>query len=406
LTQPAGLAAGTHLAIFYDVGGSNSVDLHVVPDSYASYLQAGGSRNAVAAGSTFDRLLATDQAGTASASQQQLIYTISGLNPAQLSDASTALAGEVHADLAAVAPLAGEWLQRTVAGQLDSDAADAKNLVHDKSLWFQAGGSHGNWKRDSDSGGFTSNRWQLAVGLDFIATEALQMGVGYSHSQADVTTHTGSGEVEQNLGFLYGQYGFGHVIVDGLAGYGSGTWKTHRNDPLGFTDVLSTNSDSSNTLAGAGVRFPIQVKRLTLEPYARVLWERTTRDAFDEAAAAPVALDALSAPKYTGNGTRVSAGIVGESDQQGPLAAPFTYRLDLGAVRDSDGLVRPGVTAALSGQEFTVSSPQSARTAFAGSVTGTARFTKRGYVYLGLDTEVRAGKTEDIGITAGVRAMF
>jgi len=40
------------------------------------------------------------------------------------------------------------------------------------------------------------------------------------------------------------------------------------------------------------------------------------------------------------------------------------------------------------------------------SVTATARFMKQGYVYLGLDTEVRAGKTEDIGITAGVRAMF
>jgi uncharacterized protein with beta-barrel porin domain len=406
LAQPVGLAAGTHLVLFYDMAGSNSVDLRVVPDSYASYLQAGGSRNAVAVGSTLDRLLATDQAATASASQQQLIYEISGLNAAQLSNAATALAGEVHADLAAVAPLAGQWLQRTVVQQLDADAADTKNPAHDKSLWFQAGGSHGNWRSDSTSSGFTSNRWQLAVGFDFIATEALQMGVGYSHSQANVSTHTGSGEVEQNLGFLYGQYGFHHVIVDGLAGYGSGTWQTHRADPLGFTDVLRSSSDSSNTLVGAGLRFPFPVRGLTLEPYARVLWERTTRDAFDEAVAAPAALDALSAPKYKGNGTRVSAGIVGESEQQGPLAAPFTYRFDLGVVRDSDGLVRPGVGAVLNGQEFTISSPQPSRTAFAGNITGTARFMKQGYVYLGFDTEVRAGKTEDIGVTAGVRAMF
>jgi hypothetical protein len=88
------------------------------------------------------------------------------------------------------------------------------------------------------------------------------------------------------------------------------------------------------------------------------------------------------------------------------LAAPFTYRFDLGAVRDSDGLVRPGVGAVLNGQEFTISSPQPSRTAFAGNITGTARFMKQGYVYLGFDTEVRAGKTEDIGVTAGVRAMF
>jgi fibronectin-binding autotransporter adhesin len=406
LTQPAGLAAGTHLALFYDMERSNSVDLRVVPDSYASYLQASGRHNAVAAGSAFDQLLVADQAATASASQEQLIYKISGLNPSQLSDASTALAGEVHADLAAVAPLAGQWLQRIVVAQLDADGADAKNPTHDKSLWFQAGASHGNWKSDSAASGFTSNRWQLAVGFDFIATAAAQLGVGYSHSQANVTTHTGSGEVDQNLGFLYGQSRFHHVIVDGLAGYGSGTWQTHRDDPLGFTDVLRMNSDSSNTLLGAGLRFPITVRSLTLQPYARVLWEHTTRDAFDEAIAAPAALDALSAPKYRGNGTRVSAGLVGESEQQGPLAAAFTYRFDLGAVRDSDGLVRSGVTAALGGQEFAVSSPQPARTAFAGSVTGTARFLKQGYVYLGLETEMRAGKTQDIGVTAGVKAMF
>jgi len=97
---------------------------------------------------------------------------------------------------------------------------------------------------------------------------------------------------------------------------------------------------------------------------------------------------------------------VGESQQQGPLAAPFTYRFDLGISRDSDGLVRPGITAVLNGQSFTVSSPQPRRTAFAGNITGTARFSKLAYVYLGFDTEARAGKTEDIGLTAGVRAMF
>jgi fibronectin-binding autotransporter adhesin len=234
----------------------------------------------------------------------------------------------------------------------------------------------------------------------------VRMGMGYSHSQANVSTHTGSGEVEQNLGFLYGQYGFRLVIVDALAGYGSGSWQTHRDDPLGFTGVLRTNSSSSNTLVGAGVRFPLPVRSLTLEPYARLLWERMRRDAFDEAAAATEVLDALSAPKYKGNGTRVSAGIMGESQQQGPLAAAFTYRFDLGIARDSDGLARPGITATLHGQDFKVLSPQPGRTAFAASITGTARFSKQGYVYLGLDTEARGGKTEDIALTAGVRAMF
>jgi len=123
-------------------------------------------------------LLATDQAATASASQQQLIYEISGLNAAQLSNAARRWQVSVHADLAAVAPLAGQWLQRTVVQQLDADAADTKNPAHDKSLWFQAGGSHGNWKSDSTSSGFTSNRWQLAVGFRFYCHRSSADGGG------------------------------------------------------------------------------------------------------------------------------------------------------------------------------------------------------------------------------------
>jgi hypothetical protein len=75
-------------------------------------------------------------------------------------------------------------------------------------------------------------------------------------------------------------------------------------------------------------------------------------------------------------------------------------------VRDSDGLLRPDVTAALGSQAFVISAPQAARTAFAGSVSATARFMKQGYAYVGIDTEVRGGKTEDIGVSAGLRMTF
>jgi fibronectin-binding autotransporter adhesin len=408
VTQPQGLANGTRLAIFYDIADSNSIDLRVIPVSYAAYFQSiGMSGNTRAAAAALDRLVAADVAGTASSRQDALLYDIGSLKAQQLETLGPNLSGEVHADLAAVAPLEGQWLQSTVARELEMQGgADAARRNPGNALWLDAGANHGDWHADAVSSGFTANRTQVAVGWDALSTPSARAGVGFSHSLATVAAGAASGAIEQALVFAYGQRAFHRAILDGMAGYGSATWSSLRADPLGLTGALDTVAHGRTALASAGMRLPWRLRGIVLAPYARVLWERLTREAFDEAASNPAALDAVSGPGYCASGTRVTAGLSGGSAGQDPLAARLTYEFDVGMARDSAALRSPTIRASLGGQSFDIATPAVGHLAGLARIGGTLRLTRRAYGYLGVSGETRTGTSADYGVELGVRALF
>jgi fibronectin-binding autotransporter adhesin len=405
-SQPDGLAANTRLAIFYDPFGDNSIDLRVVPISYSSFLQAAGAdSNARAVGNAMNRVLNADQLGTASAAQDELAYTLAGLSAAALPGVMTALAGEVHADLASVAPQAGQWLQSSVARQLEFSSADGEMRapLPGQAFWFDSTANHGDWDANDRSAGFSTNRTQVAAGFDLLVGQGNRVGVGYSHSLIDVSAPAASGSIDENLGFIYGQYSFAAVVVDGMMGAGTNRWETSRADPLALSSAtLDTNRRGSTELAGAGIRLPSHLGGLDLEPYARLLWQRVARAGFDEG----TALDALNGHGYSAKGVRSTAGILVGPRNSSPLAAQFGYQIDLGAGYDSGNLVRPTVSAAIAETATTIDGAAIGRGFGRIGVTGTARLGSRTYAYAGLADEARSGKAEDAGINLGVRANF
>lgn len=97
IAQPTGLATGTRVRVLYNANSSNAIDLRVVPTSFAAYGSGRGiNRNAISAATAVDRLLDTDDAGTATTAQSQLANTVLGLNTAQIDGALLGLAGETH----------------------------------------------------------------------------------------------------------------------------------------------------------------------------------------------------------------------------------------------------------------------------------------------------------------------
>jgi fibronectin-binding autotransporter adhesin len=405
-SQPEGLAANTRLAIFYDPFGDNSIDLRVVPTSYASFLQAAGADgNARSAGNAMNQILNADQIGHATTAQDELAYIIGGISAAALPGVMTGLAGELHADLAAVAPQAGQWLQTSVARQLEFSDADGEfgAPLPGRAFWFDTTANHGNWDADDQASGFTTNRSQSALGFDLLVGHGNRVGLGYSHSLIDVSTLTGSGSIDENIGFIYGQYSLAPVIIDAMVGAGANRWATGRADPLGLSTVtLDTDSRGSTALASLGIRLPWQVGSVDLEPYARTLWQRVARASFDEG----TALDGLSAPDFSANGLRTTAGVLLGPKNPSPLASPFTYRINLGAGYDSGSLVHPSVAAAFAGTPTTIVAPDIGRTFMQLGLNGTARLGDHTYAYAGLSDEARSGKAEDAGINVGVRANF
>jgi len=404
--QPGGLSSGTRLAIFYDYLGSNSIDLRLVPTSYAAFQGGSGiNGNARFAGAALDRILATDQTGAATATQSALSYQVSGLTAAALPGAMTALAGEVHVDLAAVAPQADQWLQGSIERQLESDSTvdGTAAPLPGHALWLDTSANRGKWSGDDRASGFSDNHTQVAVGLELLTDQPHRFGIGFSHSLADVSTSDASGSEETNTGFLYGQYSLGPVVLDGMLGAGGGSWESTRGDPLKLSaQDLRASGHGTSSLAGAGVRWQLPVGGMLLQPYARVLWQRAARGSFDEGGTP----DALSAPGYSATGLRSLGGISAGSANGSPLASNYTYRVNVGVGHDGGDLVHPTISETLAANGFSVMAPDVGRTFVQLNLTGTARIASHGYMYLGLSDEARRGKSQEEGVNLGARMNF
>jgi autotransporter-associated beta strand protein len=403
--QPQGLLNGTRLAIFYDPLGDDSIVLRVVPISYGALLRSSGANaNARSVGNALDQLMGAASGGHLDAAQEQMAFAVSGVGATALARVSTELAGEVHADLIAAAPQADQWLQASVMRQLDyAHAIDAGGGAEPGAgFWFDSTADHGHWGADDESAGFTSNRTQIALGFDLLAGQGNRAGIGFSHALTNVST-AGTGSVEENLGFLYGQYSIAALVFDALAGAGHSHFDTVRADPLALTpDSLETSRSGNSALASAGVRWPWHAGSVLLQPYVRTMWQRLSVVAFDEGTTP----DALSGSGYRASGLRTTAGFSIGSVNASPLAAPFTYRLDLGVGRDDGSLLRPVLDANLAGVQTLIDAPEIGRSFGEFTLGATARLASHAYLYLGVGEELRSGRTEDLDVDAGVRASF
>jgi fibronectin-binding autotransporter adhesin len=395
VTQPEGLAAATRMEVYYNVENSNSIDLFVIPTSYGAYAQArSGNENTLSAAASLDALMSAKSAGTATGSQDALLYAVSAQSDATLEATTTALAGEVHSALVAAAPMANRWLVDSVGRELSHHSA------HNTGAWVDVGANRSDWNSDSVASGFDTTRSQVAIGWNLVAGASSRLGVGFTHGKSDVSAATGSGSVTHDIGFVYGQIGVDRVIVDGVAAFGGSDWETDRPDPIAPYSVLTTDFGGHDALIAAGVRLPLNTTALALSPYARATWERFSRDGFNEGAGSQAA---LSTAGYSASGTRWTAGLLGGSSERNPLTGRFTYRFNLGAGYDAADLVQPAFDVSLAGVNMLISTPDVGRTFVFGQATTTARLTGRLYGYLGVSGEARSGKSKDLGANLGVR---
>src|SRR6202035_339161 len=125
----------------------------------------------------------------------------------------------------------------------------------------------GRWSGDDRATGFSDDHTQVAVGIELLADQPSRLGIGFSHSLADVSTVAASGSEEENTGFVYGQYSLGPAVFDGMLGAGGDSWESTRGDPLSVNaQDLRASGHGSSSLAGAGVRWPVPAGDLVLQP--------------------------------------------------------------------------------------------------------------------------------------------
>ena len=392
LVQPEGLGANTRLAAFYDHGGNNSIELKVLPASYATWSQDAGA-NARSIGAALDRIVNLDQAGQGSAAQTSLSYATGSRNAQQLGSVLQGLAGEVHGALAAALPQAGWELQRTLLQR--GGAQD------ERALWIDLAAGRASWKGGDVASDFDADRMQVSVGFDVLKARELRLGFGVSHASTDLDADAGNGKLRQNKVFAYGQAAAGSVLFDLQASYGRDKTESQRADPLAAGAGLATRGEGNSALLGAGVSLPTAFAGSSLAPFGRVTVQRVERDAMREAS---TSVAALALDGWSATGTRVVAGVAGNSRNIDPLQAS-TWRFNLGAGVDAGELLRPALGATLAGTGIVIGAPDVGRGFVQGSVNATVQLKQGTYLYFGVSGEARSDY-RTVGGNAGVRGVF
>jgi outer membrane autotransporter protein len=348
-----------------------------------------------------DTLRVLDYAGSFTTQQVDLRYAVAGLRDNEITPRLTALSGEVHGAIAAAAPVAARWLQNTVAAHLSAGSGEAS--AGNQRLWVEinAGKSRANGGQVSSD--FTSTHTHFAVGADLLQGHENRLGLGVAYSNIRVSPDLGSGTIEDTAPFLYGQSVLPlprKVIVDGLLSYEFTNWSTNRSDPLRRTGALKTSANGEGLSVGLGIRSPFAMRSVTVEPFARFLWQDFTRQEINEGLGSPAA---LTLPGKSLNGGRILVGATLSPAQA--ETSRLSYRATLAIGEDLGQLTRPTVQAQLAGVPFTIDAPHIGRTLVQVDLSASYRIRKNIDVSLRLIGEARKDYL-DGGINAGFNYHF
>ena len=441
VTQPAELTAGTQFLTFYNMNGSNSIDLALIPTSYNTTIGTlSGNKNAQSVGGALDKMVVASQAGTSTAAQDQLLYATSGQSASTLSSYAQGLAGEVYA--AAVATIAqitqrvqqsvlnrlGDTMgiglpssmtnstgntdlmantQATMSGGVATAAvstnpnAEAKSF-NNGNIWGDLAYQKANRSSDEYSGGWNSNLYQLVFGSDFQTESGATIGGGLALSNTNLSPTYGSATIQQGSIFAYGKMPVQEFVVDGMASIGLNSSDISRSDVTGLSNGYRNKSVTGNdAMISLGLSRPFDVNNIRITPFARVTWQIISQAGVNEGETA----SAISVKGFTGNGVRGMLGIAAGSKANNPMTEQFTYRAYVGVGADSSGVLNPTLNASLAGMGTNITTPNAGATFVQAGLYGTAKIADNVYAYAGLSGEARSGQTLGV-INAGIRFQF
>jgi outer membrane autotransporter protein len=447
LTQPAELSSGTQLIAFYNVNNSNSLDLATVPTSYSTTL-ASNTTNAKSVAGVLDQLLGVNKAGTATTTQDKLMFAVAGQTAASLPTFAQALAGEIHAASAATLAQATQRLQQSVLARLgDYPMAPAQinpalnnamltggisatnpsglptssissnpsvnpNAVNlttaamaNGSAWGEIVYQRGDRASNSGGNGYNNNLYQLVLGVDAYtdAELGLKLGGGLALSNTTVSATNGNSTIQQGSLFVYGKMPvLQDYVIDALASVGLSSTNLSRNDPTGLERGFSNKAVMGNdAMVSLGISRPFEHNELRVTPYARVTYQYVGQAGYNEGSGAA----ALGIASFNGSAVRGVIGVAAGSLNQDPLNNGYTYRLNIAVGADTAGLLNPALNTMLGGLSSNVTTATAGSAFVQVGLYGTVKITDDAYAYAGVTGEARSDQTV-YGGSVGLRIAF
>ena len=441
VTQPSGLASGNQFIPFYNYGGSNSLDLAVIPTSYTSTFGS-SSTNTQSIATVLDKLSTAQMSGTATSNQTSLMYSTATQTASSLAGFTQSLAGEIYADALAVIPQTSQRVQSVVLNRLSDRAIpvmpgnpnagmpmnsginsqnsigipssnfgtnpemnSANNSIpqSNNGVWGEIAYQNGNRTTDSNASGFNSNLYQTVFGTDFYNENNIKAGTGFSLSTTNVSMTSGSGTVRQGSLFVFGKMPvLQNYVLDGMTSFGLSSTDVSRNDPTSRISLEGKRVRGNDVLLSAGISRPIDTDNVTINPYIRSTWQIVNQSAFDEGASSAAS---LSVSGYSGNGLRGLAGVSVSAKNKDPMLDDYTYKANIAVGADTNTLINPSLQANLVSYGTTIQTANVGNSFVQAGLYGTVKFANNGFAYAGIAGEARNGQTLG-SVNLGARLQF
>lgn len=164
-------------------------------------------------------------------------------------------------------------------------------------LWAQGVGAWQSLRSDGAVPGMSQSLGGVIAGADAVmaAVPGLKAGAAFSYTSSDLRGGGESGAADAYRFALYGTQRLGAAFIEGRVGYGHDSISTSRFIDFGGLDLspmASTGGDEVSTRFGTGIG--LNWGWLNVEPSAAVAFDHVTRDAFSEAGAGTLGLNAAS----------------------------------------------------------------------------------------------------------------
>jgi len=399
ILQPTeGLAASTRFQVYYTTGFD--IDLYVTPTAYSADLVGKVNGNGLATAAALDALVEASDAGTTTAEQTDLLRAVWQQDAVALPVLVTALTGESHAKLAALAQSNATALADDVTGRLGQGVLlDASITRIDQLLWANIG--YGDLSVDADASAdrFDARQRRATAGIDVYRSSNVAWGAGLGRTTSELERSPLDNTLDSNAFFAYGAARAGAVVLDGMLSYSADRWESQRPDALGADGPLSGKASGTTRMASAGVSLPFTAAGLSWQPSLRGNWQKVERNAYREGGDSLAALDVA---RLQAEGSRATLGLSVGSLRNDPLAARGTWQFGLQAGINHGQARQATVTTTLAGERVDLSAAEAGKAFGRAQLQGTVRLGASSYLYGGVSTEQGSG-VENNSVNAGIR---
>ena len=399
LLQPTeGLAASTRFQVYYTTGFD--IDLYVTPTAYSADLVGKVNGNGLATAAALDALVEASDAGTTTAEQTDLLRAVWQQDAVALPVMVTALTGENHAKLAALAQSNATALADDVTGRLGQGVlVDASSTRIEQLLWANIGYGDVSVDADASADRFDARQRNATAGIDVYRSSNVAWGAGLGRTTSELERSPLDNTLDSNAFFAYGAARAGAVVLDGMLSYSADRWESQRPDVLGADGALSGKASGTTRMASAGVSLPFTAAGLSWQPSLRGNWQKVERNAYREGGDSLAALDVA---RLQAEGGRATLGLSVGSLVNDPLAARATWQFGLQAGINHGQARQATVTTALAGQRVDLSAAEAGKAFGRAQLQGTVRLGASSYLYGGVSTEQGSG-VENNSVNAGIR---